>query len=327
MLRISRNLLWQTWPGLLRPLGQERTLSRRFTWATVVPMRRLSSSSRTILLFGLLGASPAFAHIDLLEPEARAHGTAQSGDTAIDANTNQKTGPCGQVTNGRTTRVATYAPGETITLRVREETPHDSYIRISLNLDGDDFPLRPQASTPAETEEVALAAERALGGDTLLRVYREANDTPNFVHEIPVTLPDQTCENCTLQVIQFMFATGQAFYFQCADLVIAEGGGAAADAGPGSVDMGLAGSGGTGPGTPAAGSGGTAGAPGAAAGAGGTAAAGATGNASGGAGGGVASSGDDDDGGCSLPASGSGTGRGAMFAVAALGLGLLRRRR
>ncbi|MEO8184814.1 MAG: hypothetical protein ABI895_38895, partial [Deltaproteobacteria bacterium] len=114
-------------------------------------MRRLSFS-RTVLLFGLFGASPAFAHIDLLEPEARAHGTALSGDTDIDANTNQKTGPCGQMTNGRTTRVATYAPGQTFTLRVREETPHESYIRISLNLDGDEFPLRPQASTPAETQ-------------------------------------------------------------------------------------------------------------------------------------------------------------------------------
>ncbi|MEO8185658.1 MAG: hypothetical protein ABI895_43190 [Deltaproteobacteria bacterium] len=171
------------------------------------------------------------------------------------------------------------------------------------------------ASTPAETQEVALAAEQALGGDTLLSVYRETNNTPNFVHEIPITLPNETCENCTLQVIQFMFDTGQTFYFQCADLVIAEGG-SGADAGSGGT--GLAGSGG---------SGGAAGTAGSAAGAGGTAAAGAAGSPSAGAGGGVASSDDEDDGGCSLPASGSGTGRGALFAVAALGLSLLRRRR
>jgi len=289
-------------------------------------MRLLGSFARTVLLFGLFGASPAFAHIDLLEPEARAHGTAASGDTAIDANNDQKRGPCGQVTNGRTTRVATYAPGETITVRVREETPHESYIRISLNLDGDEFPLRPATSTPAETQEVALAAEQALPGDTLLSVVRETNNTPNFVHELQVTLPNETCENCTLQVIQFMFATAQTYYFQCADLVIAEGG-SGADAGPGSGAAGSAGSGGSGSGNPPAGSGGSAGTAGAAAGAGGTAVAGAAGSPSAGAGGGVASSGDDDDGGCSLPASGSGTGRGALFAVAALGLSLLRRRR
>jgi MYXO-CTERM domain-containing protein len=280
-----------------------------------------------------------------LEPEARAHGTAASGDTAIDANTNQKTGPCGQVTNGRTDRVATYAPGETITVRVREETPHESYIRISLNLDGDDFPLRPQVSTPAETEEVALAAEQALGGDTLLRVYRETNDTPNFVHEIPVTLPNQTCENCTLQVIQFMFATGQTFYFQCADLVIAGDAvaGGDADAGaapvPATADAGAVtaeGAGGSLGLVPAApsdtsGSGGSGAASGgptavAAPGAGGTAVSGAAGSQSAGTGGGAAASAGDDDGGCSLPASGSSSNRSGLFAVLALGVALLRRR-
>ena len=97
---------------------------------------------------GLLTATPAFAHIDLMEPEARAHGTAASGDTDVDMNANQKSDPCGQVTNGRGDRVTTYAPGETITIRVREETPHDSYIRVSIDMEGDDsFPLRPVMPT------------------------------------------------------------------------------------------------------------------------------------------------------------------------------------
>ncbi len=182
----------------------------------------------------LLSPSRALAHIDLLEPEARSHGTAASGDTAVDANTNQKLGPCGQATNMRTTdRVTTYAPGETITVRVREETPHDSYIRVSIDLEGDDgFPTRPMMSTPAETQEQAQAAEEALDTEgTLLAVVRESNNAANFVHEISVTLPNETCDTCTLQVIQFMYGAAGPYYFQCADIVIAEGG---ADAGSGS---------------------------------------------------------------------------------------------
>jgi hypothetical protein len=171
----------------------------------------------------LLRSTTAAAHIDLLEPEARAHGTAARGDTEIDANSNLKSGPCGQVTTGRTARVATYAPGQTITVRVREENAHVSYLRVSLDLDGESFPLRQQAPLGPETQEEASAAEAALGGDGLLAVVRENNDTPGFVHELAVTLPDATCDNCTLQVLQFMYDDPAApYYFQCADLVIAD---------------------------------------------------------------------------------------------------------
>jgi hypothetical protein len=63
-------------------------------------------------------------------------------------------------------------------------------------------------------------------------VVRENNDTPGFVHEIEVTLPEVTCQRCTLQVLQFMYDDRAApYYFQCADLVIA-GAGAVPDAGP-----------------------------------------------------------------------------------------------
>lgn len=192
----------------------------------------------------LLLPSSALAHIDLIEPNARAHGTAASGDMMIDTNTNQKSGPCGQVTNMRTDRVTTYAPGETITVRVSEETPHESYIRVSIDLDGDnDFPTRP--TTAAETQEVAQAAEEMLDtANTLLAVVRENNGTANFVHEISVTLPEETCDNCTLQVIQFMYGASNPYYYQCADIVIAEDGGGGGEAGAGGAGMGGGASGG-----------------------------------------------------------------------------------
>jgi hypothetical protein len=191
----------------------------------------------TIVGAGLLRAPHALAHIDLLEPEARAHGTAASGDTDIDDNSSIKNGPCGQLTTGRTDRVARYAPGETIRIRVREENAHESYLRVALDLDGNDFPLRAQFPGGPETQAEAAAAEAALGAEWLLLVYREDNDSAGFVHELEVTLPERSCTGCTLQVLQYMYDDpGAPYYFQCADLVIAED--AAPDAGAVPVDAG-----------------------------------------------------------------------------------------
>jgi hypothetical protein len=288
--------------------------------------KALLASLVTIGSAGLLQAPPAFAHIDLLEPEARAHGTAASGDTDIDDNSNLKNGPCGQVTTGRTDRVARYAPGETLRIRLREENAHESYLRVALDLDGNEFPLRAQFPGGPETQEEAAAAEAALGTEWLLLVYREDNDMPGFVHELEVTLPEQSCENCTLQVLQYMYDDPSApYYFQCADLVIADD--AAQDAGAAPVD------GGSAPSTAPPASSGSDGAGGASS-AGGSSSAGApsmldpaaSGGASGSGavGGGAAAgapvrAGADDGGGCST----SGAPRGMRGGVGALLLGLV----
>jgi hypothetical protein len=278
----------------------------------------LTLSFLTSAISALFAASPALAHIDLIEPPARAHGTAAAGDPSVDQNTNQKTGPCGQVVNGRNAeRVSTYAPGQTITIRVNEETNHDSYIRVAIDLDGDDdFPLReppaPATSFPPEAADVALAAEEALDSEQLLSVYRESNTMNGFVHEIEVTLPNETCDNCTLQVIQLMYNSPQIYYFQCADIVIAEGGAGSTDAG-----VGEGGAGGTDGSTPA-GSGGSSG------GSGGASAAGRAGNAPNPS---VASD-DGDDGGCAfVTRTRGGRSSAGLVIFAALALALVTRRR
>lgn len=279
----------------------------------------------------LLCASPAFAHIDLLEPEARAHGTGGGADTDVDANSNQKSGPCGEsVSLGRGDRIATYAPGSTITVRVREEIDHDSYIRILLDLDGEDFVQRPTVQTAPETEEVARAAEESLGNDYLLAVVRETNSEDEFTHEIDVTLPDETCESCTLQVIQFMYGAPNPFYFQCADIVIAEGGegadaGVEPDEGAGAADAGAGGSASSG----MAGAGGAGGAS--------MAAAGATNAGAGnpGSAGSDSMSDDemandepsDDEGGCSVSSGPGGSAASGLFGLLVLALAGRRRRR
>jgi len=297
--------------------------------------KALPAALATIVGAGLLRATPALAHIDLLEPEARAHGTAASGDTDIDDNSSIKNGPCGQLTTGRTDRVARYTPGETIRIRVREENAHESYLRVALDLDGNEFPLRPSFPGGPETQAEAAAAETALAAEWLLLVYREDNDTAGFVHELEVTLPERSCTGCTLQVLQYMYDDpGAPYYFQCADLVIAED--AASDAGAVPVD------GGQGPtstppaatgGSSGGGSGGSSGesssapspsAPGSAAGA-----AGSGGSAGGGEAAAVPAAADD-DGGCSVASAPRGGPVGVGLGAAVLGvtlLGLVSRRR
>jgi hypothetical protein len=299
--------------------------------------KALLATLATVVGAGLLRAAPALAHIDLLEPEARAHGTAASGDTDIDDNSSIKNGPCGQLTTGRTDRVARYAPGETIRIRVREENAHESYLRVALDLDGQEFPLRAQFPGAPETQAEASAAEAALGAEWLLLVYREDNDTAGFVHELEVTLPERSCTACTLQVLQYMYDDPSApYYFQCADLVIAadaapDAGAVAVDAGEGSAPTAPAATGGS----SGAGPGGSSGesssppspsAPGPAA---GTAGSGGSASVGGNA---AAAPAADDGGGCSISSGPRGAPElgFARFGPAVLGgalLGLLRRRR
>jgi MYXO-CTERM domain-containing protein len=296
----------------------------------------LGRASLTIGAVGLLWAPAVLAHIDLLEPEARAHGTAARNDPDVDANSNLKSGPCGQVTSGRTDRVATYAPGQLITVRVREENAHVSYLRVSIDLDGEDFPLRTQFPGGPETQEVAEAAEAALGADGLLAVVREDNDTLGFVHEIDVTLPDATCDSCTLQVLQFMYDDPSApYYFQCADLVITDAGPADAGVVPSDGAGGSAApaaSGSSAPPAPGAAGAGDGGAPPLAdgQGAGGTAGSGgaapvATSSIVGGES--VANDGPEGNDGCGFSRRAPGPASTAGFALLALALGFTRRRR
>jgi len=140
---------------------------------------------------------------------------------------NLKNTPCGQSTDGRTTdRVNVFAPGETITLKFNEFINHPSYYRVAFDPDGDTFPMR--TGVPANTTETtaqAEAAEQAVfqgSGSILLAVVPEVNGTASSA---TVTLPNMQCENCTLQLIEFMYDKGdpQHGYYQCADIALRGG--------------------------------------------------------------------------------------------------------
>jgi hypothetical protein len=177
------------------------------------------TSAKPLLLAGIFSsiawAGSAFAHVELDYPMPRALGKTEG---------NLKNTPCGQSTDGRTKdRVNVFAPGQTITLQFDEFIDHPSYYRVAFDPDGDTFPMRTGvAANTVETTAQAEAAEQAVfqgSGSQLLAVVPEVNGTASSA---TVTLPNMECENCTLQLIEFMYDKGDPNhgYFQCADIAL-----------------------------------------------------------------------------------------------------------
>jgi hypothetical protein len=124
-----------------------------------------------------------------------------------------KDGPCGDGPHVRGTDVATFEPGQTITVKWHETIGHQSTYRISFDDDGDDSFEDPETTTDYYTNETVLLDEIA--------------DVPgNGEYAVEVTLPDIECDNCTLQVIQLMldkppYVPGtNDIYYQCADVAL-----------------------------------------------------------------------------------------------------------
>ena len=180
------------------------------------PMRFLPVA----LFLALVALSPleAHAHLGLDSPISR------YGPDVL------KTGPCGVAGGGRTGAVTYYEPGETIEVFWNEYVDHPGHYRIAFDDDGDD-----DFVDPATMMEF-------YSNDTVLLDGIEDRGPGERDYRATVTLPDVTCDNCTLQVIQVMYdkpmytTPGNDIYYQCANLVLREGGtapGADADAGTG----------------------------------------------------------------------------------------------
>jgi hypothetical protein len=169
-----------------------------------------------------LASSNAFAHIELQVPLNR-YSDIKSGDN--------KSCPCGSGTTNRSCRkpeefsdpnrsvdrATTFAPGDTITVRFDEYVGHAGRYRVAFDPDGadlDDF-----------NQNILLDEQDPRGN--------AGNMGEGSMWEFQVTLPDMTCDNCTLQLIQVMDgnitdpvlnpADRGGTYFQCADIVLAEG--------------------------------------------------------------------------------------------------------
>ncbi|HTV20267.1 MAG TPA: SCE4755 family polysaccharide monooxygenase-like protein [Polyangiaceae bacterium] len=174
--------------------------------------------ARASLLAGVaLMAAPARAHINLLEPAARAPGRP---DTRL------RREPCGQIPNmRREDGVSVFRPGETITVAWEVYVQHQSYFRLSFDADGDDsFSTRP--SSPSDFEADDLTQLEPGEGEFILDYMKDLAGDVDGV-ERSVTLPDLECDRCTLQLTQFTYGlpVSEAIYYQCADLVLDDGDG------------------------------------------------------------------------------------------------------
>lgn len=167
-------------------------------------------------------AEPAGAHIRLLEPQARYDITGL--ETGI------KSCPCGMGSSNRicnvaqdgsdpnraTDRVSVFEAGSTITVRFEEYVDHAGRFRIAFDPDGadvEDFNANILLDVP-DPDQVT--------GNT---------DEPG-VWELEVKLPDVTCDNCTLQLIQVMNDDTEtpvkdpspySTYYACADIRLVAG--------------------------------------------------------------------------------------------------------
>ncbi len=218
-----------------------------------------------------LGVSGAQAHIELTAPTPRVPG--------VD---DLKADPCGPGNAWGQGEVLTFAPGETVLVEWDETISHAGYFRVALGTTGDGSLSMPteedyEAFTALYTdgsgdvpEPIDAPLGMAVGEMILYYDYfaphagqmcagTEAGGTCSY--SVEITMPD-SCEECTLQVIQTMaesFRTygSNAHYYHCADIRI-EGEPVGGDDGEGGA--GGAGEGGAGGGPDASGQGGAGGA-------------------------------------------------------------------
>ena len=146
--------------------------------------------------------------------EASAH-TRLTSPTPRSDSDGLKTGPCGNV--ARTGTPMTVNAGDTVNVAWLETINHPGFYRIALSLSGDD----------------------GFDDNILETDIADVNCTSTpCSYTQDITIPDVTCDDCTLQLIQFMGNQAPySPYFSCADLEII-GTGGSPDAGAGDDDGG-----------------------------------------------------------------------------------------
>lgn len=280
-------------------------------------MRHLSSlvPSSAFAAAVALFSSSAAAHIELIEPAPRyvlpANKSCPCGDG--DSNRTCQVTAAESTDPNRSTNVTTFEAGSTITIVVEEYIDHAGRMRVAFDPDGADL--------ADFNDDILLDIP-----DPDDRTITQANP---YRWELEVTLPDMTCENCTLQVIQAMHGDTEnpvldpaplSTYYTCADIqLVAQGtleeGETGGSGEGGAANAGAAGAAGAGGAPAAAGNGGDNDSP-----------AGAGGTAMGAAGADNAVSDDEGDGGCALRPGTAGSSGAWTLLLLGLAAARLRRR-
>ncbi|MCA9572480.1 MAG: lytic polysaccharide monooxygenase [Myxococcales bacterium] len=160
----------------------------------------------------------------------------------------QKLGPCGDDGDAAETgAVTTYAPGDTVRIRISEKIFHPGHYRVALAVDDrSELPEPPPVtvgSTPCGSAPIDDDPAFPVLADGLL-----VHTTPlDGEQTMEVTLPDDVaCEACTLQVLEFMSNhalndPGGCWYSHCATLRIQDGAVDTSDSSPSASDTGPSG--------------------------------------------------------------------------------------
>jgi hypothetical protein len=164
------------------------------------------------LALATLVAPSASAHIELIDPPPR-YVLADGSDNGI------KSCPCGlggsnRVCNvaadgsdpDRSERVSRFEAGSTVTIRFQEFVNHGGRFRVAFDPEG---------------------ADMADFNANILEDVQDPSNASGMMWEIPITLPNMTCDNCTLQLVQAMEVDQNteiadpapiSSYYACADI-------------------------------------------------------------------------------------------------------------
>jgi hypothetical protein len=165
----------------------------------------------------LLTAAPAAAHFRLVAPKAASEQN-NFGDP-------QKSFPCGQDDQGdpwvATNEVTTVQTGSMLTVTIDETIFHPGHYRVALARTMAELPAEPPVTAGATAcGSVPIDANPAL---PVLADGQLVHATPfsadqSFQVQLP---PGLECENCVLQVTEFMSSHGApCFYHHCATVTI-----------------------------------------------------------------------------------------------------------
>ena len=187
---------------------------------------KLRSATLVVTTAVILGAAPASAHFILLAPDAWVEVNVL-GDP-------QKAAPCGtsDITKGTPTgKVTAMTGGEMLHIKIKETIYHPGYYRVALSvLDRSELPADPVAETRetprgpySVSGKIDPAPKPPVLADGLFE-HRE-RPAPDTFWETDIRLPNINCDNCTVQVLQFMEEhglnkEGDFSYHHCADLKI-----------------------------------------------------------------------------------------------------------
>ncbi|MGH1344731.1 MAG: SCE4755 family polysaccharide monooxygenase-like protein [Nannocystales bacterium] len=147
----------------------------------------------------------------------------------------QKDYPCGTVDGALTGDITAYTAGDTVSITISEQIYHPGHYRVALATNDvselpADPPITPTPQDQCASTEIMDPPVFPVIADGMLAHSGPFDGEQSF----EVTLPeDVTCDNCTLQVVQYMSShSAPCFYYHCANISIAPAGAGDTTGGP-----------------------------------------------------------------------------------------------